>query len=982
MVHRLKKKIAFILTVAMILTGLPCASAAYSNGYAGGMAGDGMGIYAHGVDLSEWQGSQVDFQKIKAQGYSFVILRAGFATTVDDCFENNYLRAKAAGLDVGVYLYSYADNEAEAIGEAEACKRWLSGKQLEYPVYYDLEDPGTHGSMSKEQLSGIATAFLDKMSADGWLVGLYSCLSWLNYKIDTTAVCAQYECWMAQYLHSGSYDVYDRYDEVYGMWQYSSTGSVDGIEGNVDMNISFKDYPGICRRYGFNGYTASDDTLILSGVSVPDAMKTGKGFSVSGTVTSTKGKLTNVTAGIYDQSGKAVMTRSGSKGKDRFDLSDFAGTIRPDELGEGKYYYRISASNSYETRILLNHPFWVSNSGVITENIVLPEDLHIGDSFAPAGILYAVGKLSEVRLTVEDEEGNVVVKASIFPNKTSCDISELQESFDLSQLGTGNYFYRVYATTEGTQQVLSHGFTVWLKNDPIIMSGYSLRREYNPGELTGISGTLTSHNSVIRRLQVHIRNSRGETVAHVDETCNSKQILLADYCDDLDLQLLPVGQYSCRVIAVNAAGPALMSSTTFLIREDVLSLCEISVPAVLRQGDSFCISGAVVSSVSALEFVGISVYDEKGNCVLRAADIPEGNVYDLSLLQDGLLLSSLAAGAYSLSVTAENGRSCELMYEAPFTVIDNSDGITWKAEMFMPNGTSYSQSSPFVLWGTLSSGISDITEVRVEILNEEEVPVTHAFLTVQSREVSLESCNEMLRLSALAPGKYYLRISATNLSGDFTLLRSAFFISECLHANVASGNSFAPTCHSAGAVCDSQCLDCGEKVRGGVLLPAAEHEYRNGPCGGCGRAEFSIVSAVEHTEVLRDNDRIVIAAQQGENWYALDLEGNAVPIQGPQENLGALVGADLLWTVDLSRERLWLRNPFGRVLHLDSNGLTICRGNQNCNLSLVYEDGTWSIALAGEEQGRFLSFADGKFGISSEDTGLVLLRYLPEGRHN
>lgn len=983
MIHRFKKQISFILALALIFTLLPSVSAAYSNGYAGGMAGDGMGIYAHGVDLSEWQGSQVDFQKLKAQGYSFVILRVGFATTVDDCFENNYIRAKEAGLDVGVYLYSYADNEAEALKEADACKTWLSGRQLEYPVYYDLEDPKTHGNMSKAQLSAIATAFLNEMSADGWLVGLYSCLSWLNYRIDTPNVCALYECWMAQYLHSGSYEIYDRYDEVYGMWQYSATGRVDGVEGNVDMNVSFKDYPGICRRYGFNGYTASDESLILSGVTVPDAMKTGKGFAVKGTVTSNKGILSNVTVGIYDQTGTAVMARSGSKGKNSFDLSLFAADIRPNDLEEGKYYYRISASNSYETMILLNHPFWVSDSGTITENINYPENLHIGDSFAPAGFLYGVGKLSEVRLTVEDMNGKAVVKASAFPNQTSCDLSKLQESFDVSRLTAGEYHYRIYATMDGAQQqVFSVGFAVWLKDDPIVMSGYSLRREYNPGELTAIAGTLTSQNSNIRRIQIHIRNSRGETVSLVDEACNLKKLSLEDFNDDLNLQLLSVGQYSCRITATNAAGPVLMSSNTFLIREDALSLCELSAPTVLREGDSFCLTGAVAGNVSPLEYVGVSIYDAMGECVLSVGDVPNSNVYDLSRLQDKLLFSALSAGEYSLCVTAENARACEVLHEAPFTVIDHPDGISWKSDAFCPGGMSYSQSAPFALSGTLISGVSDIKEVKVEILDGENAPVTLAVLAGDSREVSLESCNEMLRLPALAPGSYELRISATNRSGSFTLLCSEFSISECLHANVASGNSFYATCLSVGAVCDSQCLDCGDKVRNGVLLPVAEHEYRSDLCGGCGRSQFRFVKVSIINEELKDNDRIVIAANLGDAWYALGMDGNAVPIQAPKEGTDFFVTADLLWTVEMNRKRLCLRNAFGKPLHLDSTGIAVCHGNRNCNLLIDSADGAWSVALAGEYSSRFLSFSDGKFVLSAENAALVLLRYVPENREN
>ena len=86
----MKRCIALLLCLLLCASALlPAVRAGYERGYAGGMAGDDCGIYAHGVDLSYWQGPSVDFNKIKAQGYSFVILRAGFATTKDDTFEGN-----------------------------------------------------------------------------------------------------------------------------------------------------------------------------------------------------------------------------------------------------------------------------------------------------------------------------------------------------------------------------------------------------------------------------------------------------------------------------------------------------------------------------------------------------------------------------------------------------------------------------------------------------------------------------------------------------------------------------------------------------------------------------------------------------------------------------------------------------------------------------------------------------------------------------
>ena len=93
-----------------------------------------------GIDVSSWQGV-VDYRKVKASGINFVIIRAGFGREVsqkDNCFEQNYKNAKAAGLDIGAYWYSYADSAEDAVREAKACREVIKGKKFEYPIFFDL----------------------------------------------------------------------------------------------------------------------------------------------------------------------------------------------------------------------------------------------------------------------------------------------------------------------------------------------------------------------------------------------------------------------------------------------------------------------------------------------------------------------------------------------------------------------------------------------------------------------------------------------------------------------------------------------------------------------------------------------------------------------------------------------------------------------------------------------------------------------------
>ena len=228
----------------------------YNAGYTGGMAGSGS-IVAYGIDVSEHQGTGFNFQNLKNSGYSYVILRCGFVSRKDYRFEEYYAAAKAAGLDVGVYFYSYAENAAEAAHEAELCLNYIQGKQFEYPIYFDFEDPyaqSYNGALAQQ----ICNAFLSKIEAAGYLPGLYGYASWLdpNYGawVPTSSICSKWECWMANYYNGSPVNVKSaNYPSTYGMYQYTSSNYVNGV-GPLDTNVCYKDYPSIVKTYHFNGY--------------------------------------------------------------------------------------------------------------------------------------------------------------------------------------------------------------------------------------------------------------------------------------------------------------------------------------------------------------------------------------------------------------------------------------------------------------------------------------------------------------------------------------------------------------------------------------------------------------------------------------------------------------------------------------------------------------------------------------------------------
>ena len=205
-----------------------------------------------GIDISYFQ-KKVDWSKVS--GIDFVIIRAGYGRYThqkDSMFESHYAGAKKAGLPVGAYWYSYAMNEEEARKEADACIAVLAGKQYEYPIYYDVEEQ-KQLSLGKQAVSTIIRAFLERVEAAGYWVGLYMSASHLSSLVESD-ILKRYAVWVA---HVGVSK--PAYKGDYGMWQYSWEGKIHGIEGDVDLDECYVDYPAKIREKGLNGFEEPDE---------------------------------------------------------------------------------------------------------------------------------------------------------------------------------------------------------------------------------------------------------------------------------------------------------------------------------------------------------------------------------------------------------------------------------------------------------------------------------------------------------------------------------------------------------------------------------------------------------------------------------------------------------------------------------------------------------------------------------------------------
>lgn len=216
-----------------------------------------MGFY--GVDASIWQGTNVDFNKLKADGNKFAIFRAGYGDALsypkqfDTTFNSNCEKAHNAGLDVGAYWYCYATDEKSAKREAESCLQAIRGKKFEFPIFYDIEELSTL-NLPVVTCDKILKTFCDTLLNNGYYAGLY-CSTWWAQKSFSIDMRDSVPLWIAEYGTSKC-----NYPRQFAIWQYGTVKCDTASGGVIDSNIAYENLAQYIITNGLNGYAKQDPT--------------------------------------------------------------------------------------------------------------------------------------------------------------------------------------------------------------------------------------------------------------------------------------------------------------------------------------------------------------------------------------------------------------------------------------------------------------------------------------------------------------------------------------------------------------------------------------------------------------------------------------------------------------------------------------------------------------------------------------------------
>lgn len=192
-----------------------------------------------GIDISQHNG-KINFDKVK-KDVGFIILRVGWIGnkgnhTIDIRFEEYYRECKRLGIPVGAYVYCYANNEEAAENGAKWTLDKLKGKELQLPVYIDMEDSSIKG-LGKNKLTNISIAFNNVIEKNGRRTGVYANADWFKNHLHKDILALKYSLWIAHYGLLNK----NKYKGIYDILQYTSSGKVNGITGKVDVNEMYKD---------------------------------------------------------------------------------------------------------------------------------------------------------------------------------------------------------------------------------------------------------------------------------------------------------------------------------------------------------------------------------------------------------------------------------------------------------------------------------------------------------------------------------------------------------------------------------------------------------------------------------------------------------------------------------------------------------------------------------------------------------------------
>ena len=552
-------------------------------------------------------------------------------------------------------------------------------------------------------------------------------------------------------------------------------------------------------------YAPADFLSISGNDAIPNIIQ-GTPLAINGTVKSDFSKITVLTAGVYDATGKQVLGKTLSPNQVEFNLQSLNDDLPFETLQAGTYQYRVTASNATnQNYIVINQSFVVSSDPTVqvgaTEDAITIENgskipnITVGTSVSISGIVRsASSNITTITVGVYDSNHKMVTGKNAYPTASVFNVKKLDDFVDFSELPVGTYTYEITVTngTHTNYTVVNQKFTVssssTATDDSIKITNNATIPNIMVGKAVSIRGTVTSAKSNITKITVGVFDANNTLVTGNSASPNAKIYNVANMDAAVKFGNLKAGTYYYKVLVTNAAHKDYEAvNQKFIVSEsgsstttDQIKMTNgVTIPNITA-GKSVSIRGTVTSATSNITKLIVGIYREDGTSVTGRTVVPNAKSYDVSKIDPYVKFGGLSAGTYYYKVLVTNATHTNYaVVNQKFTVSDDSTTTTDKLSITggvtIPN---IKVGNVVSIRGTVISASSNLKSVTVGVYDSNNKLVTGKTATPNAKTYNVRNLDAYVSFGDLKAGTYYYRVFATNATTtNFPVVEQKFTVS-------------------------------------------------------------------------------------------------------------------------------------------------------------------------------------------------------------
>ena len=526
-------------------------------------------------------------------------------------------------------------------------------------------------------------------------------------------------------------------------------------------------------------YAPADFLSISGNDAIPNIIQ-GTPLAINGTVKSDFSKITVLTAGVYDATGKQVLGKTLSPNQVEFNLQSLNDDLPFETLQAGTYHYRVTASNAtHQDFTVINQSFVVSSDPTVqvgaTEDAITIENgskipnITVGTSVSISGIVRsASSNITTITVGVYDSNHKMVTGKNAYPTASVFNVKKLDDFVDFSELPVGTYTYEITVTngTHTNYTVVNQKFTVssssTATDDSIKITNNATIPNIMVGKAVSIRGTVTSAKSNITKITVGVFDANNTLVTGNSASPNAKTYNVANMDAAVKFGNLKAGTYYYKVLVTNAAHKDYEAvNQKFIVSEsgsstttDQIKMTNgVTIPNITA-GKSVSIRGTVTSATSNITKLIVGIYREDGTSVTGRTVVPNAKSYDVSKIDPYVKFGGLSAGTYYYKVLVTNATHTNYaVVNQKFTVSDGSTTTTDKLSITggvtIPN---IKVGNVVSIRGTVTSASSNLKSVTVGVYDSNNKLVTGKTVAPNAKTYNVRNLDAYVSFGDLKAG--------------------------------------------------------------------------------------------------------------------------------------------------------------------------------------------------------------------------------------